>query len=108
MYRIKAAYLYIFFAIFLAEIANAQEEKSPTVKYLYKKGYTFTDSITVNSRTKSLQKWPDSLFYNTYYHATLLGSPTIPISFSQIVLNKGKFVVVPAISIGGGYTWFIG
>ena len=104
----KAIYVSLFSVIFIAEIANAQEEKSPTVKYLYKKGYTFSDSITVNTRAKSLQKWPDSLFYNTYYRATLLGSPTIPISFSQIVLNKGKFVVVPAISIGGGYTWFIG
>ena len=104
----KAIYLFVFAAIFIAEIANAQEEKSPTVKFLNKRGYTFTDSSTVNSRTKSLQKWPDTLYYNTSYRATLLGSPTIPISFSQIVLVKGKFVVVPAISIGLGYTWFIG
>jgi hypothetical protein len=104
----KAICLFVFSAIFIAKIANAQEEKSPTVKFLNKRGYTFTDSSTVNSRTKSLQKWPDTLYYNTSYRATLLGSPTIPISFSQIVLVKGKFVVVPAISIGLGYTWFIG
>lgn len=104
----KAIYLFVFSAIFIAKIANAQEEKSPTVKFLNKRGYTFTDSSTVNSRTKSLRKWPDTLYYNTSYRATLLGSPTIPISFSQIVLVKGKFVVVPAISIGLGYTWFIG
>ena len=104
----KAIFLFLFFLIFITEIANAQEEKSPTVKFLTKRGYTFTDSTQVINRTKSLQKWPDTLYYNTSYRATLLGSPTIPISFSQIVLVKGKFLVVPAISIGLGYTWFIG
>ena len=104
----KAIYLFVFSAIFIAKIANAQEEKSPTVKFLNKRGYTFTDSTTVNSSAESLRKWPDTLYYNTSYRATLLGSPTIPISFSQIVLVKGKFLVVPAISIGLGYTWFIG
>ena len=104
----KAIYLFVFSAIFIVKIANAQEEKSPTVKFLNKRGYTFTDSTTVNTRVESLRKWPDTLYYNTSYRATLLGSPTIPISFSQIVLVKGKFLVVPAISIGLGYTWFIG
>ena len=104
----KAIYLLVFSAIFIAEIANAQEEKSPTVKFLTKRGYTFPDSTKVINRTKSLQKWPDTLYYNTSYRATLLGSFTVPVSFSQIVLVKSKFVVVPAISIGLGYTWFAG
>ena len=104
----KAIYLLVFSAIFIAEIADAQEEKSPTVKFLNKREYTFTDSTTVKPRAESLRKWPDTLYYNTSYRATLLGSLTVPVSFSQIVLVKGKFVVVPAISIGLGYTWFMG
>lgn len=104
----KAIYLFIFAAIFIAEIADAQDEKSPTVKFLTKRGYTFPDSTKEINRTKSLRKWPDTLYYNTPYRATLLGSLTVPVSFSQIVLVKSKFVVVPAISIGLGYTWFVG
>jgi len=43
MHRFKATYLYIciFFAIFLAEIGNAQEEKSPTVNIYTKKDIHF-------------------------------------------------------------------
>ncbi len=104
----KAIYLFAFSAILLVKIANAQEEKSPTVKFLNKRGYTFTDSTTGGSRAESLKKWPDTLYYYTSYRATLLGSPTIPVSFSKTVLVKGKFLVVPTISIGVGYTWFIG
>ena len=104
----KAIYLLVFSAIFIAEIADAQEEKSPTVKFLIKRGYIFRDSTTINNRASSLLKWPDTLYYNTSYRATLLGSPTVPISFSKVVLVDGKFLVVPTISIGVGYTWFVG
>ena len=104
----KAIILVLFTLFFIGKIANAQEEKSPIVKFLTKRGYTFTDSTHVTNRAESLQKWPDTLYYNTSYRATLLGSPTIPISFSKIVLVNGKFLVVPTISIGFGYTWFIG
>ena len=89
----KAIFLFLFYLIFLTKIANAQEEKSPTVKFLIKRGYTFTDSTQVNNRAESLKKWPDTLYYNTSYRATLLGSPTIPISFSKIVLENGKYQV---------------
>ena len=104
----KAIFLFLFYLIFLGKIANAQEEKSPTVKFLIKRGYTFTDSTQVNNRAQSLKKWPDTLYYNTSYRATLLGSPTIPISFSKIVLVNGKYQVTPTVSIGYGYTWFTG
>ena len=104
----KAIFLFLFYLIFLGKIANAQEEKSPTVKFLIKRGYTFTDSTQVNNRAESLKKWPDTLYYNTSYRATLLGSPTIPISFSKIVLVNGKYQVTPTVSIGYGYTWFTG
>ena len=76
--------------------------------FLNKRGYTFTDSNTINTRVDSLQKWPDTIYYNTSYRATLLGSPTIPISFSKIELVDGKYQVTPTVSIGYGYTWFTG
>jgi len=104
----KAIILVLFSIIFITKIANTQVEKSPTVKFLTKRGYIFSDSTTINTRAKSLQKWPDTLYYNTSYQATLLGSPTIPFSFSELVLVNGKFLVVPTISIGYGYTWFVG
>ncbi len=106
--EMKAIFLFLFSAICITKISNAQEEKSPTVKFLTKRGYTFTDSTNVINRTQSLLKWPDTLYYNTSYRATILGSPTIPISFSKIELVKGQYQVTPAVSIGYGYTWFTG
>jgi hypothetical protein len=38
----------------------------------------------------------------------VLGSPTIPISFSKIEYVDGGYEVSPSISIGYGYTWFTG
>lgn len=101
-------YLIFLHFILLTKITNGQEEKSPTVIFLNKRGYTFTDSNTINTRVDSLQKWPDTIYYNTSYRATLLGSPTIPISFSKIELVDGKYQVTPTVSIGYGYTWFTG
>jgi len=94
--------------IFFASIASGQEAKSPTVQFLNRRGYIFPDSNKVNTHTDSLRKWPDTLYYNTAYRATLLGSPTIPVSFSKIELVNGKYQVTPSVSIGYGYTWFTG
>jgi hypothetical protein len=85
-----------------------QEEKSPTVKFLNKRGYKFPDTSITRCIPDSLKKWPDTVFYNTVYKARLLGSPTIPISFSKIEHINGKYLVTPSISIGYGYTWFFG
>ncbi len=104
----NSKYFIFFYFILLTKITNGQEEKSPTVIFLNKRGYTFTDSNTINTRVDSLQKWPDTIYYNTSYRATLLGSPTIPISFSKIELVDGKYQVTPTVSIGYGYTWFTG
>ncbi|MEO5572801.1 MAG: hypothetical protein ABIT08_07885 [Bacteroidia bacterium] len=84
---------------------NAQGNKSPTYKFLVKRNYTFPDSISTDSLNR---KWPDTLYYNTVYRSKVLASPTIPISFSRVVLINGKYEVTPTISIGYGYAWFLG
>ena len=68
----------------------------------------FPDSSAQKKFPDSLQKWPDTLYYNTVYVPRLSGSPTIPISFSRIEYTDGKYQVSPTISIGYGYTWFTG
>lgn len=103
--------VFLFFAISMSR--GQTQEKSPTVKFLNKRGYRFPavvdpkDTIrkTMNERTV---KWPDTLYYNTVYKSTLLGSPTIPISFSRVEFVDGKYQVSPTISLGYGYTWFFG
>ena len=85
----------------------AQEKKSPTYKFLQKRKYVFPDSLAHDTVILN-KKWPDTLYYNTVYHTKLLGSPTIPISFSRVILINGKYEVTPTISIGYGYAWFFG
>jgi hypothetical protein len=86
----------------------SQEEKSPVVEWLLLRDYNFPDSTKGQVVPDSTQKWPDTIYYNTVYKARLLGSGTIPISFSKIVYSKGKYEVSPTISLGYGYTWFFG
>ena len=93
--------------VFITFTALAQkEEKSPTAKFLYKRGYTFPG----NNKTKenSTGKWPDTLYYNTRYKSRLLGSPTIPISFTRAEFTSSQYQLSPTISVGYGYTWFFG
>lgn len=95
------------FLLFLAcsiSIINAQQDKSPLFKFLHKRGYRFAgaDSLGKNDQ------WPDTIYYNTIYKAPLLGSPTIPFSFSSIDFNSGNFALNSAIKLGYGYTWFLG
>src|SRR5437016_5086046 len=85
--------------------AYAQEEKSPTVQFLDKRGYIFPPGANHNL-PDSLKKWPDTLYYNTAYTSRLLGSPTIPISFSRLEIVNGKYQLSPTISLGYGYAWF--
>jgi hypothetical protein len=98
----------LFFFLFITcFLLKAQEEKSPTVQYLHKRGYSFVPTYQ-DTGAEGRRKWPDTLYYNTRYKATLLGSPTIPISFSKIERVNGQFQVNPTISIGYGYTFFLG
>jgi len=101
--------VFIIYLVLTSFIVNGQnDEKSPIVNFLNKRGYTFANRDSVNSISDSLKKWPDTLYYNTVYRATLLGSPTIPISFSKIEQVNGEYQVSPSISLGYGYTWFKG
>lgn len=103
----KKIFLSIIFSLIISS-AFAQEEKSPIAHFLNKRGYEFPDTSTTLNVPDSLKKWPDTLYYNTVYKARLLGSPTIPISFSRIEYVDGKYQVSPTISVGYGYTWFLG
>ena len=102
----KIFFLLPFILFFLK--AKAQEEKSPTALFLYKWGYIFPDSPHAVDEPDSTDKWPDTLYFNTVYRPKLLGSPTIPVSFSRIELSAGKYQVTSVISLGYGYTWFTG
>ena len=91
---------------------HTSQERNPLIRFLLKRGYMFTDSIS-QRKNDSLQKWPKTLwpktlYYNTIYVAKFLGSPTIPFSFNGIEYIKGSFQVDPVISIGFGYTLFTG
>jgi hypothetical protein len=106
----KLLFPFCFFVLIISA-ASAQDslkEKSPIVQFLYKRHYAFPDSLGQNKIPDSLKKWPDTVYYNTVYVAKILGSPTIPISFSKIEYQNGKYEVSPTISIGYGYTWFTG
>jgi hypothetical protein len=94
--------------ILWGSLVYAQEYKNPVVQFLLKRGYTFPDSIKQSQLPDSLHKWPDTVFYNTTYRSRLLGSPTIPLSFSRLELVDGKYQLSPTISIGYGYAWFFG
>jgi hypothetical protein len=87
---------------------SAQENKNPVVQFLLKRGYTFPDSVRQSELPDSLRKWPDTVFYNTTYKSKLLGTPTIPFSFSRLELVDGKYQLSPTISLGYGYAWFFG
>jgi len=100
--------LFIIICSGIISTVYGSDEKSPTVKFLNKRGYRFPDTSITQCIPDSLKKWPDTVFYNTVYKASLLGSPTIPLSFSKIEHINGKYQVTPSVSIGYGYTWFFG
>ncbi len=106
---IRKSLTLLFFLIVTISLAIAQEDdKSPITRFLVKRNYSFPDSPDKKDIPDSLKKWPDTLYYNTVYKAKLLGSPTIPISFSRIEYINGQYEVSPTISVGYGYTWFFG
>ncbi len=105
----KKVFVLLFLYLLITSIVSAQVgEKSPIVRFLAKRGYTFPVLADKKISLDTLKKWPDTLYYNTVYKAKLLGSPTIPISFSRIEYINGSYEVSPTISIGYGYTWFTG
>ena len=104
--------LFFFFAIFFilsaSSIAVAQDMRNPNTKFLTKRGYNFPDSAKTNTIPGKPSQWPDTLYYNTMYTCRLMGSLTIPITFSSIEITNDKTIVSPNVSLGLGYTWFYG
>jgi len=107
----KSVLLFLWFSLFFISVCNGQDlftlDQRPIPHFLTKRGYVFPDSVK-GSQPSSNRQWPDSLYYNTVYKSKLMGSLTVPISFSNIELNHGNYVVSPTISLGLGYTWFFG
>ncbi|NPV01493.1 MAG: hypothetical protein HPY53_08945 [Brevinematales bacterium] len=70
---------------------------------------THIESLTIGTNAQET-KWPKVLYYNTPYCGGLLGTPTIPISFSRLVYSPDtkELYLEPSFSIGVGYTFFTG
>jgi hypothetical protein len=92
--------------LLISLFAVGQDSISPINQFLLRKGYEFPDSTPTKKSTN--WQWPDTLYYNTSYKSTLLGSITIPFLSSNIEIAKGIYSVTPAVNIGIGYTWFWG
>jgi len=94
--------------LFSCSFAIAQDdERSPNSEFLDKRGYTFPDSANPNALPRVSTQWPDTLYYNTRYKPRLMGSLSIPITFTSIKLN-GSPGAISDLSLGLGYTWFYG
>jgi hypothetical protein len=93
-------------SVFAISCVIEKDTRSPNTQFLTKRGYSFPDST--KEITTSGKQWPDTLYYNTMYRSKLMGSLTIPITFSSIEITNGDAVVSPNVSLGLGYTWFYG
>jgi len=94
--------------IFSSSYAIGQDTRNPISKFLDKRGYTFPDSAKNPIQPDIQNKWPDTLYYYTAYKSKLMGSFTVPITFSSIKIANGEALTSPNISLGLGYTWFYG
>jgi hypothetical protein len=103
-------YFFLLFLVtaFITSCITEKDLRNPNTKFLTKRGYTFPDSTKNYALADKNVQWPDTLFYNTMYKAKLMGSLTIPITFSSIEITSGKAIVSPNVSLGLGYTWFYG
>ncbi|HTB07387.1 MAG TPA: hypothetical protein VK806_10590 [Bacteroidia bacterium] len=98
----------LLFLVFISSGVVGQDLRNPNTKFLTKRGYTFPDSTKKYAMSGKISQWPDTMYYNTMYRAKLMGSLTIPITFSSIEISNGNAVVSPNVSLGLGYTWFYG
>ena len=104
----KYLLLFLSFSMIVTSCITEKDTRNPNTKFLTKRGYTFPDSTKDSSLSDKSIQWPDTLFYNTMYKARMMGSLTIPITFSSIEINNGDAIVSPNVSLGLGYTWFYG
>jgi len=53
---------------------------------------------------------PEHMYYDMPMRGGLIGTPTIPISFSRLVYDipSAQWNLVPNLAIGVGYTWMVG
>src|SRR5665213_123166 len=101
----KRTITFVIVLLIASTISKGQDDKSPTVQFLNKKGYFFEKNISLPD---SIKRWPDTLYYNTAYKAKFLGSPTIPISFERVERVNGVYQLIPSLNLGFGYAWFFG
>jgi len=104
----KSTLTILSFLVFSVYIAAGQDERSPISIFLTKRGYNFPDSAKKNNLSGKESQWPDTLYYNTLYKSKIMGSLTVPITFTSIELTNGDALITPNISLGLGYTWFYG
>jgi hypothetical protein len=104
----KSIFTIFSFLVFTVSIASGQDTRSPISIFLTKRGYTFPDSTKKKNLSGKTSQWPDTLYYNTLYKSKLMGSLTVPITFTSIELTNGDALITPNISLGLGYTWFYG
>ncbi len=104
----KSAFTILCFLVFTVYFVAGQDNRNPIAKFLTKRGYTFPDSTKKKNLSGKANQWPDTLYYNTMYKPKLMGSLTIPITFSSIEITNGDAIVSPNVSLGIGYTWFYG
>jgi hypothetical protein len=104
----KSFFTIFCFLLFSVSIVTAQDDRSPISIFLTKRGYTFPDSTKKKNLSGKVSQWPDTLYYNTLYKCRIMGSLTVPITFTSIELTNGDALITPNISLGLGYTWFYG
>jgi hypothetical protein len=85
---------------------NAQEKQSNISKFLNRQN--LNQQKALGTDVDSSAQWPATLYYNTKYTASLLGSSTIPITFSRLEFKDGDYKLGSSLSLGYGYTWFLG
>jgi hypothetical protein len=104
----KYLLLLLLLPILISSCTTEKDLRSPNTQFLTKRGYSFPDSTKKTIAPGKYQQWPDTLYYNTMYKAKLMGSLTIPITFSSIQITNGDAILSPNVSLGLGYTWFYG
>ena len=90
-----------------ASLLYSQEEESSVSHFLKKRGYKPPDG-NASKHIIANSNWPDTVFYDTPYTCSLIGSATIPLTFSRIEFKGGDYKLGTTMSLGYGYTWFIG
>ncbi len=101
-------YIAIALIFVFSAVLYSQEKESSVIRFLKKRGYVSPQQILSNRALKPNPNWPDIVFYDTPYTCSLLGSPTLPLTFSRIEFKGADYKLGTTMSLGYGYTWFVG